>query len=368
MKTVVVILVILAGTTADALAQSNGLTTTAETLEQVRSKYDLPGLAVVVVRRGQIVDRAAVGVRKTGNAARLTTNDVFHIGSCTKSMTATLAARLIEVGRLRWDSTVGEVFAESHDRIHYAWEAVTIEQLLTHRGGAPAEPPANAWREAWQDEGTVVQQRFRFAMAILAAPPRVSPGTQTIYSNQGYAIAGAMVEKVVGQSWETLMREHLFQPLGMASAGFGPPGKPGEIDQPWGHARSDKRLVPDQQDNPPAIGPAGTVHCSLDDLARFVKVHLGSSEAMMLPKETLHRLHTPPSESDYAFGWVSTRRSWAGGSALTHAGSNTRWFVVMWLAPAKQSAVIVGTNYAGPDDGRSCDEVASAMIRKWFPD
>src|SRR5215510_9039420 len=79
-------------------------------IEAIRKKHELPALAIMVVKDGKICDRAATGVRKFGNPARVTTNDVFHIGSCTKSMTATLAAILIEEGKLRWDLTLAEVF------------------------------------------------------------------------------------------------------------------------------------------------------------------------------------------------------------------------------------------------------------------
>src|SRR5690349_17313988 len=81
-------------------------------IEDIRRKYELPALAVVVVKGGLVCDRVALGVRKFGDPTPVTTNDVFHIGSCTKSMTATLAAMLIEDGKLRWDTTIAEVFPE----------------------------------------------------------------------------------------------------------------------------------------------------------------------------------------------------------------------------------------------------------------
>src|SRR5690606_34287675 len=109
------------------------------------------------------------------------------------------------------------------------YEKVTLEQLLTHRAGVPEKPPAAAWRKAWNQEGTPTEQRYKFISAVLAQPPDASPGTKTIYSNQGYAIAGAMMEKVTGESWEKLMSENLFKPLQMNSAGFGAPGTSGKV-------------------------------------------------------------------------------------------------------------------------------------------
>src|SRR5271167_603794 len=121
----------------------------AQALEVIRKEHDLPALAMVVAKDGRICDRAAVGVRKSGDPTPVTTNDVFHIGSCTKSMTATLTAMLIEEGKLHWDTTVADVFPELKDKMDPQYETVTVEQLLHHRGGVPADPPTAAWKRAW---------------------------------------------------------------------------------------------------------------------------------------------------------------------------------------------------------------------------
>lgn len=336
-------------------------------LEHLRTNYDLPALAVVAVKDGAICDRAATGVRKWGDPTPVTTNDVFHIGSCTKSMTATVVGRVIDTGKLRWNSTIGEAFPELKGRMNPQYEGVTVEQLLTHRGGVPHDPPAAAWQRAWEKRGSPTEQRAEFVAAILHEPPEAPPGAKKIYSNQGYAILGAMLERITGKPWEKLMTEELFTPLGMTSAGFGIPGTIGKVDEPWGHQLRQDVIIPVQADNPPAIGPGGTVHCSLDDLARFAIFHLnGNDRAKLLQPETFRKLHTPPAGSDYACGWVVLHRNWAGGTALMHNGSNTMWYVVMWLAPAKNFAVIAATNIAGEKAEKGCDEAVGALIHKWL--
>ena len=296
-------------------------------LEDIRKKHDLPALAVVVVKDGAICSRTAVGVRKWGDATPITTNDVFHIGSCTKSMTATLAAILIEEGKLRWDTTIADVFPELKGKMDKCVnESVTVEQLLRHRGGVPGSPPDSAWKRAWEKEGAPMQQRLEFIQSVLSQPPAAAPGTKMIYSNQGYSIIGAMLERLTGTPWETLITDRLFEPLHMDSAGFGPPGTIGAIDEPWGHTRKLLITTPIQEDNPPSIGPGGTVHCSLDDLARFTIFHMDRVHAGgLLKPETLAKLHTPPAGGDYGCGWVVLQRGWAGGNALMHNGSNTMW-------------------------------------------
>ena len=371
MKVQGAVLLLVAGFAFRAAGAGSGPslpTDTTEAIEVLRKNHGLPALAVVVVKDGKICDRAATGVRKYGNAARVTTNDLFHIGSCTKSMTSTLVAMFIEAGKLNWSTTIADVFPELKATMDKQYQTVTIEQLLTHRGGCPGSPPPVAWKRAWEKQDPVTAQRYEFIQAVLSQPPEAAPGTKYIYSNQGYAIAGAMLEKLTGQSWETLISEKLFRPLGMKSAGFGVPGKTGAVEQPWGHTRTNGKIQPMQSDNPPAIGPAGIVHCSLDDLARYTMVHLqrGQSGGDLLKPETFRKLHTPAAGGDYAYGWFSVQRGWAGGKALTHNGSNTMWYVVMWLAPEKNFAVISATNRAGPAAEKACDEAASAMIGKWL--
>jgi CubicO group peptidase (beta-lactamase class C family) len=336
-------------------------------LEVIRKKHGLPALAMVVVKDGQICDRAAVGVRKFGDPAAVTTNDVFHIGSCTKPMTATLTAMFIEEGKLHWNTTIAELFPELAGRMDKQYGAVTVEQLLTHRGGVPAAPPTAAWKLAREEKGTPTQQRREFIEAVLSQPPEATPGTKMIYSNQGYAIIGAALEKLTGTPWETLITERLFRPLHIDFGGFGPPGKAGAIDEPWGHTRKLSSIMPLQEDNPPAIAPAGRIHCSLDDLARFTIFHLQCSQTGgPLKPETLVKLHTPPAGGNYACGWVVVKRNWAGGNALMHNGSNTMWYLVMWLAPEKNFSVVVATNIAGPEAQQGCDEVAGSMIDRWL--
>jgi CubicO group peptidase (beta-lactamase class C family) len=341
--------------------------------ESIRHQHGLPALAVVVVKDGQICDRITVGVRKWGEATPVTTNDVFHIGSCTKSMTATLTAILIEEGKLGWDTTIAGVFPELKGRMDKRYEAVTVEQLLHHRGGVPGDPPPAAWKRAGEEKGTPTQQRREFVAAVLAQPPAAAPGTKMIYSNQGYAIIGAMLEKITGQDYETLITEKLFKPLRMDTAGFGPPGTKDKVDQPWGHLHKLFMTIPVQADNPPAIASAGRVHCSLDDLARYAMFHLKPATNGLLKPETLVKLHTPPAAADvanplenYACGWVILQRDWAGGATWWHNGSNTMWYIVMWLAPAENFAVIAATNIDGPDAEQGCDEAATAMIQKWL--
>ncbi len=229
---------------------------------------------------------------------------------------------------------------------------------MTHRAGLPANGP---W---WELKGqTTTEQRRDLMARIMSKPPESPPGTKFEYSNVGYALAGLMAEQVTGQSWEDLMRERLFRPLGMSSAGFGVPGTPGRVDQPWGH---DDKGKPVQIDNAPPLGPAGTVHCTMADWAKFVGIHLGvvHENSHILKPNTLRWLHTPPAGGDYAGGWIVAERAWAGGTTLSHNGSNTTWYCTAWLAPAHDLAYLVAANRAGDTAAKACDEGVEGLIKR----
>jgi len=345
-----------------------------EMLEDIREKHNFPALAAAVVVDGKIVVTKAVGFRKNGGTEKVMVNDKFHLGSVTKSMTATVAAMLVEQGKSSWTTTIGEAFPELKSEIHPDYLAVTLEQLLSQRSGAPGDAPPDLWRKAWAANGTAAEQRLAFIKDILARKPEAEPGSKFIYSNQGYTIAGVMLEKATGKTWEDLLRSMLFEPLAMTTAGFGAPASVDKVDQPWGHTKtllSGVEAVPPGPgaDNPVAISPAGAVHCSVGDLAKYAAFQMAGErgESKLLKAESFKKLHTAVADNhDYALGWMVLKRPWANGRALMHNGSNTMFYVIVWMAPEKNCAVIVASNIGVNEAFEGCDEVAGKLIEQYF--
>jgi CubicO group peptidase (beta-lactamase class C family) len=338
-------------------------------LAPILEKHSIPGMAAAIVQGDRTVAIGAAGVRRAGGPEKITVDDRFHLGSCTKSMTATLCALLVEEKKLDWTTTVGDVFPDLRERMRPSWRGVTLEQLLTHRGGAPADlADGGLWARLWAFAGPPTAARRTLLEGVVGREPEAPPGTKWIYSNAGFAIAGHMAEQVTGRSWESLMTERLFAPLGMASAGFGAPGTAGVVDQPRGHSADGKPVEPGPgADNPVAIGPAGIVHASIGDWAKYVSLHLRGDEgdARLLKPETFAKLHAPAAgpPPSYAMGWTVADRDWAGGRVLTHNGSNTMWFCVTWLAPKRDFAVLVACNRGGDGGAKACDEASSALVQ-----
>lgn len=335
-------------------------------LEPTRKKHGLPALGGAVVTRERLVGAGATGVRRAGTDRKVTVADRWHLGSCTKAMTATLIGRLVERGELSWKTTLSEALPDLAKVMHPAWRPVTLELLLGNRGGAPETLDAGGlWGRLWAHKGTPTDARRMLAEGVLAEPPVSTPGTKYAYSNAGFALAGHAAETRMKKSWEDLMREEIFTPLGMEASAFGAPGDATLLDHPQGHRTVAGKLVPvppgPGSDNPPAIGPAGTVHATLGDWARFIRIHLGSGKPLV-SKATVRTMHVPLRGQEYGYGWIVASRRW-GGTVLTHAGSNTMWYCVTWLAPEKGFAVLVTCNQGGTKAAKACDEAAWALIQ-----
>lgn len=335
-----------------------------EVLESIRQKHQVPALAGAIVTGKGLVTMGVIGVRKAGTEIPATVEDKWHLGSDTKAMTATLIGVLVEQGKLKWETTIEQVFPEIAADLQPDLRGVTLLHLLSHRAGLPANI---LWMAVSKPGASVSQQRLECVKMLAKIKLLSAPGATFLYSNLGYVIAGAVAEKTMSSSWEDLITKLVFDPLGMKSAGFGGVGTPGEIDQPWGHGADGKPVSGNGPavDNPPVLGPAGTVHCTLEDWAKFVSDHLRGErgEKALLKPETYRKLDTPPFGGEYALGWLVVEREWGGGTVLTHAGSNTMNYAVAWLAPKLGFAVLVTTNQGGPAAGNACDEAAGALIR-----
>jgi CubicO group peptidase (beta-lactamase class C family) len=334
-------------------------------LEPLRAQYGLPGMTVAVVRDGELIALGAVGVRKLGDPTPVEAGDLWHLGSCTKAMTATVLATFVDEGVLSWDTTLAEAFPDLAGTMHPDYAAVTLAQLLSHWGGAwtTLDGHQAAIDALIAPGGTLPAKRATFTELMLAEPPENPPGSAFAYSNAGYIVVGAAMERASGQAWEALMQDRLFTPLGM-TCGFGAPGSATTVDQPWGHAVDAGTLTPYFVDNPPSIGPAGTVHCSMAGWGRFLADQSAGDrgEAALVSAASYDRLHQVWPGGDYALGWGVTTRPWAGGTVYNHAGSNTLWLSMVWLAPAIDTSFYGVVNAVAPGDAAALDAAFAQLI------
>ena len=320
-------------------------------LDEVRERSSVPGIAAAVVDGRGVLAIGASGQRRADEPGPLEVEDRFHLGSDTKAMTALLVARLVEAGVLRWDTTMAEAFGAHAAAMHPDFRDVTLTQLLRHRAGvalALTDFPAGLLGRLEPLEPA--QQRGLVSLEALALEPRFTPGSKFEYTNFGYVIAGAVIEQATGESWEAQLQARVFEPLRMDSCGFGPTAVGDDRSQPWAHADQGEAFVPVELDNPPFLGPAGTVHCSLPDWGKFAAVFFDG--ATFVGADSIDRLTSPVPKEDgrgggYALGWAVPEPEAFGVPVLTHDGSNTFNYASVIVMPSLGAAVLVAVNAGG---------------------
>lgn len=329
----------------------------------LRESHKLVSLAAMYQVDGKIVAAAAVGERAAGSGVPVTLDDQWHLGSITKSMTATMIGRLVESGQMHWDDTVGGAF-DGVEGVAAGWRDMSLMHLLTHTAGAPDNFPLAVRLIHPKLGDQCVAARHAAVESMLTSEPLSPPGKNFAYSNVGYTIAGVMAERATGKSWEELMQAEVFEPLGLTQAGFGAPDWRDALSQPRGHLGGFKPKAPVQgiEDNTPIMGPAGTVHMTLAELCTFAHEHLHGQrgEGKLLAKETYQQLHTPALQK-YACGWVCE----AGDDGLPphfwHNGSNTMWYANVTVVP-KSGAVLAVTSNDG--DIKAAEKAAAEIFRR----
>src|SRR5262249_33143969 len=154
-------------------------------------------------------------------------------------------------GILTWQTTVADAFPALLDSILPDYYPVDLITLLSHRAGIDDRPEFHD--QASTLDGPLPPQRLTMVRSALRHQPEGATGKQYRYSNWGYVIAGTVAENATGQAWEDLIQQRVFDPIGLQSGGFGAPGSPDVVDQPWGHSGPNYDPVTPGRfaDNPP---------------------------------------------------------------------------------------------------------------------
>ena len=333
-------------------------------VDSVRLAWNMPavGAAIVTLDDG-ITAVAAAGTRRAAGGAPVSTDDLWHLGSNTKAMTSLLAAVAVSQGRLQWTTTVAQAFPELAN-IRAEYREVTLRDLLSHQAGLPRDASPTAL-----GSGTAAAQRASAVAWAVQQPPVVTRGTYS-YSNVGYVVAGAMLERAFGTSFEAAMAAQLYAPLGLADAGWGPQAAVGSTTQPVAHRLiNGSWLALEGFDNPPVYNSSGRAHMSLASWGRVLRevlrVEAGTStiaSADVLRQTTSAAVTVAPGAS-YGLGWVISTRPWANGRVLLHDGANGGNHSLTYVAPLRNVAFLATTNGfdpAGPP-GRS-SAVLDALI------
>lgn len=335
---------------------------------KIREATKIPAIAISTWQNGK-VETAVDGIRKMGLPDVATKDDLWLVGSIGKSMTSTLIGSLIDEGKLSWDSKLGDLLKGIP--MKDAYKDITVEQVMQHIGGIPQDQ--NFTGKQVQDiAGTLkdpVEIRASYAKNILNRDPIGKPGERFAYSNAGYALLGHIAERMGKKPFEKLMKERVFDPIGMKSARCGMPGDPG---MPSGPGQPHGHFPLESGPRPGKLGgsltymavPAGAgVACSIEDLNRYAVWHMRGFLGESVPgmkSATIKRLHTPLRQSGgerYAAGWS------IGPVAHGHNGSDGTFLAEMAFLPEHKLVVVSISNMGNEDESAPLQAVMAVQKR-----
>lgn len=320
--------------------------------------FEVPGMAVAIVKDGKVVLQKGYGVRKLGEATPVDENTLFGIGSNTKAFTSAALATLVDEGKISWDDPVYERLKGFEMYDPYVSKEMRIRDLLCHRSGLGlGEGDLMFWPHTTFTRDDVVY-RLRFLK------PKSSFRTTYAYSNVMFVTAGQLVAEVSGKSWDEYLKERIFVPLGMKNTNSSATAfKPGE-DWASPHSKVDGKLQPIPVENLDNAGPAGSINSSVADMSKWVLLQLNrgkipgtetrifseKSSQEMWAQQMIVPVRPAPSElknlqahfAGYGLGWGL--RDYKGRKLVSHSGGVAGYVTRVMLVPEENLGVVILTN------------------------
>ena len=343
-----------------------------EWIENERERWGVPGLAVAVVHGDELVFARGFGQLGLEDERAVDADTQFGVASLSKAMTATALGMLVDEGRVDWDDRVVDHVPEFRLSDDWVTGQVTLRDLLSHRVGVG---------RLFGNRLTFMPDRSRAEfMSHLRHHEFEQPFRQGyVYSNAMYTVAGEVIERVSGKSWESFLAERLFAPLGMTRTNTSIHEL--EDDAAWPHQEIDGELVRIERRDWGYSGPAAAVNTTMHDLARWMQFNLGEpgvlDDQRLLDEEVMARIHSPSNLSGfdeeehsveaYAFGWGIG--SYRGHQLLRHGGATDGFNTQIWLLPELDLGIAMSTNtftvMREPVFKAIVDRIAGHEITEW---
>jgi len=333
-------------------------------LRDTAKRCQVPGAALAVLH-GDALFEAATGVVNVRAGVEATTDSVFEIGSITKVWTTTLVMQLVDEGRVELDAPVRRYLPELALADRAAAESITVRMLLTHTSGIDGD--------FFQSTGRGDDAVERYVLACAALPQLHPPGALWSYCNAGFVLAGRIVEKLRGCTWDEALRRHLLAPLGTEGMGTLPEHAlrfRAAIGH-FMHPKSGHVVVAPLWPDPRSSGPAGaTPFAFARDLCRFARMHLdggmAAGGARVLSEASLREMQKPqvrlpPTQRNadgWGLGWMLF--DWCGQRVIGHDGGTAGQFAFLRVVPEQRVAVALLTN--GGDAGSLYREIFAHVL------
>lgn len=318
-------------------------------VDQALGEWEVPGLALAVVQGNEVLLAKGYGWRDLEGKKPVTPHTLFAIGSATKAFTTFAMASLVEDGKLAWDRPVTTYLPGFALYDPHATADITPRDLVTHRSGLPRHDAL------WYNNQGLSRKDLVARLPYL-------PNNETLrarfqYNNLMYLTAGYLIEQVSGRSFEDNVRERIWRPLGMAASTFSVADSQKTADFALPYDRRDDKLTRIPFRDIVNIGPAGSINSNLDDMVRWVQVHLNDGKAggrQLLEPAAVRELHAPQmvlgtpgerpeiSPAAYALGWFTD--VYRGHSRVYHGGNIDGFSALVALLPQDHLGFVVLTN------------------------
>jgi len=322
-------------------------------VEAQMKEWKVPGVAIAIVKDGKVVLERGYGQRDVKGALAVDAATLFAIGSSTKAFTALDLALLVDEGKLEWDKPVVSYMPDFKLQDETATKLMTPRDLLTHRSGLPRHDlmwyGSNATREEMYGRLQYLQ-------------PSASVRNRFQYQNLMVMTAGILAGELTGTTWEAFTRERILVPLGMESTVFSVPDaeKSGNVSKPYELKGDAEELTEMAYRDVQALGPAGTIFSSANDMAEWLKLQLGDGTLDGKPIVSgaqLAEMHKPQmvAESPFVFpenpivlyglGWFV--QPYRGHARIHHGGNIDGFSAMVSLMPDENAGAVILTNLNG---------------------
>jgi CubicO group peptidase (beta-lactamase class C family) len=335
---------------------------------QSMKTFDVPGMAVAIVKDGTIVVAKGYGVRKLGDPTPVDEHTMFGIGSNTKAFTTAALAGLVDAGKLSWDDPVYQRLPDFVMYDPYVSHEMTIRDLLAHRSGMGlGEGDLLFWPPSTYTRNEIVH-KLRYMK------PQSSFRSHYAYDNLLYMTAGQIIPAVTGTSWDEYIARHIFTSLGMNNSNVSNAAYKPSDNYAFPHERVDGKLQVIHFEVLDNVGPAGSINSCATDMARWVQLQLNhgkfvdregrlfseqQSREMWSPQTILPTRDPPPplaglkaNFADYALGWGL--RDYHGRKLVGHTGGVAGYVSRVMLLPEDNLGVVILTN---AEEGGAFDSI-----------
>jgi CubicO group peptidase (beta-lactamase class C family) len=348
-----------ASTTSTAVAASRGLSgyDLDADVNRVLKTFDVPGIAIAIVKDGKVLAAKGYGVRKLGDPAPVTGRTLFEVASNSKAFTAATLAMLVEEGKLKWDDPVTKHLPGFQMYDSYVTGAMTVRDLLTHRSGLGLGAGDLMWWPTSTFSSDDIIDRLRYIK------PATSFRNSYAYDNLLYIVAGKIIAEKTGKSWGDAVRERILAPLGMDGTTTSVAEMLKTADYSAPHSRiNDKISVVKPMPVANAVGAVG-IDTSAEDIARWMNMLLNDGKTpdgkQLLSEKQLREMWTAqtpipiavpkgalaatrPNFNAYGLGF--NLRDYKGRKIATHGGALQGFYSRVLLVPEEKLGIAIFTN------------------------